>query len=67
MLDETAIGARYGAVEDVMVEGEWRKRHGRLVGVHLRKLIEDAQASRDHVFAEFPAGRSGGDWFPTAL
>jgi cytosine/adenosine deaminase-related metal-dependent hydrolase len=58
--------AHPGAVEDVMVAGRWRKRHGRLVDVDVARVIADAAASRDHVFASFPEGRIGGDWFPTA-
>jgi len=57
--------AHPGTVEDVMVAGTWRKRHGKLVGVDLRRVLEGAKDARDHVFASFPEGRVGGDWMPS--
>lgn len=56
--------AHPGVVEDVMVAGAWRKRSGRLVGVDLRRVIDLAHVSRDHVFAAYGEGRIGGDWIP---
>jgi 5-methylthioadenosine/S-adenosylhomocysteine deaminase len=56
--------AHPGTVEDVMVAGTWRKRGGRLVDVDLPRVIEQARESRDHVFANLPEGRIGGDWMP---
>jgi 5-methylthioadenosine/S-adenosylhomocysteine deaminase len=57
--------AHPGSVRDVMVAGAWRKRDGELVDVDRQKLIADATAARDHVFAEYPDGHIGGDWMPT--
>jgi cytosine/adenosine deaminase-related metal-dependent hydrolase len=54
-----------GMVEDVLVAGAWRKRHGRLVDTDLRRARELATASRDHVFAACADARIGGDWIPS--
>ena len=56
--------AHPGVVEDVMVAGAWRKRHGHLVDVDIRRIIDLAHASRDHVFAAYGEGRIGGNWIP---
>ena len=56
--------AHPGVVEDVMVAGVWRKRHGT---ARRRRHPPDhrlANESRDHVFAAFGEGRIGGDWIP---
>jgi cytosine/adenosine deaminase-related metal-dependent hydrolase len=58
--------AHPGVVEDVMVAGAWRKRHGRLVDVDEARLLRLAIESRDHVFGSYPEGRIGGDWMPRA-
>ena len=53
-----------GLVRDVMVDGRWRKRDGRLVDVDLPRVLRLARESRDHVFGEMPEASIGGDWMP---
>jgi len=59
-------GAHPGLVEDVMVAGAWRKRHGQLVDVDRARILRLADDARDHVFAAFGQGSIGGDWMPRA-
>ena len=59
-------GAHPGLVEDVMVAGAWRKRHGQLVDVDRARVLRLADEARDHVFAAFGQGSIGGDWMPRA-
>lgn len=56
--------AHPGHVSDVMVQGAWRKRDGKLVGVDLGRILRLAHESRDHVFGQMPEARLGGDWVP---
>ncbi|MET7392814.1 amidohydrolase family protein [Dactylosporangium sp. NPDC005572] len=56
--------AHPGLVRDVLVDGRFVKRDGRLVGVDLPRLRALAEASRDHVIGSLEGAAIGGRWQP---
>ncbi|MEU8187365.1 amidohydrolase family protein [Micromonospora carbonacea] len=56
--------AHPGLVRDVLVDGRFVKRDGRLVGVDLDRLRALAEASRDHVIGSMAGAEIGGRWQP---
>jgi 5-methylthioadenosine/S-adenosylhomocysteine deaminase len=56
--------AHPGLVKDVLVDGNFVKRDGKLVGVDLDRLRGLAEASRDHVIGSLDGAEIGGRWQP---
>ena len=57
------MGAHPGNVDTVLVAGDIVKRDGKLVGVDLRALMNQASDARDRLF-EAVGGHTGG-WMPS--
>ncbi|GAA2227461.1 amidohydrolase family protein [Herbiconiux moechotypicola] len=56
--------AHPGLVTDVIVDGVVRKRDGRLVGVDVKKLRDEAAEARDYILSQMPAASVDGAWHP---
>ncbi|MFD2415086.1 amidohydrolase family protein [Amycolatopsis pigmentata] len=56
--------AHPGLVKDILVDGKFVKRDGKLVGVDLNRLRRLAEASRDHVIGSLEGAAIGGGWQP---
>ena len=58
--------AHPGLVRDVLVDGTFVKRDGKLVGHDLNRLRGLAEAARDHVIGSLDGAAIGGKWQPSS-